>query len=183
MSTLTAKDHDAGPEVNYFVCTLGQAASINHRKPHSFRTVHEFLDAQARATPHSPAVAFPTVSGHQKNDAEWAHQVFSAFIAIGWVAPANQRLAYRDLQQISSVVARELHQLLSRESDGPTSRTVALLCPSSVDFLFTWLGLMCAGYAVLLIAYVPLSSGKGRGVDANARPQAAMSTIRYCSSM
>lgn len=32
--------------------------------------------------------------------------------------------------------------------------TVALLCPSSVDFLFIWLGLMRLGYSVLLIAYV-----------------------------
>ena len=30
--------------------------------------------------------------------------------------------------------------------------TVALLCPSSPLFLFAWLGLMRAGFAVLLIA-------------------------------
>lgn len=31
-------------------------------------------------------------------------------------------------------------------------RTIALLCPSSVDFLFTWLRLVRAGYSVLIIA-------------------------------
>ena len=75
-----AKDHDAGAEVNYFVCTLGQAAGINQKNPHSFQTISEFLDVQAQAVPHNPAVGFPTLSGQQKGEAEWNHQVFSASI-------------------------------------------------------------------------------------------------------
>lgn len=82
MSVATAKDHEATPEVNYFVCTLGQAASINHRHPHSFRTVNEFLDAQAQVIPHSPAVAFPTVPGQQKDETEWDYLVLSAFMKL-----------------------------------------------------------------------------------------------------
>lgn len=31
-------------------------------------------------------------------------------------------------------------------------QNIALLCPSSVDFLFTWLRLVRAGYSVLIIA-------------------------------
>lgn len=82
---------------------------------------------------------------------------------------SNPCLAFEALQQGSKFAAQQLQQLLSQESDGPNSRTVALLCPSSVDFLFTWLGLMYAGYSVLLIAYVLLLSQIGRGVDANSQ--------------
>lgn len=86
MSTATAKDHEASPEVNYFVCTLGQAASINHRNPHGFRTVNEFLDAQAQAIPNSPAVGFPTVPGQPKDKAEWDYLVLSAFVELDIVS-------------------------------------------------------------------------------------------------
>lgn len=86
MSSAAAKDHEASPEVNYFVCTLGQAASFNHRSPHSFRTVNGFLDAQAQAIPHSPAVGFPTLTGHQKDEAEWDYLVLSAFVELDIVS-------------------------------------------------------------------------------------------------
>ena len=76
-------DHETGPELTYFVCTLGQAASINQKNPHSFHTVDEFLDAQAQAVPGNPAVGFPIVSGQQKHEVEWIHQVFSASLELG----------------------------------------------------------------------------------------------------
>jgi len=58
-------------------------------------------------------------------------------------------IAYAQLRNGSILGEDEKHAL--RELAGATS-TIALLCPSSIDFLFTWLRLMRAGYSVLLIA-------------------------------
>ncbi len=63
---------------------------------------------------------------------------------------------YGDLKRGSVIISERLSQLLHglAPETSSLSRVVALLCPSSVDFLFTWLGLMRKGFSVLLIAYV-----------------------------
>ena len=58
--------------------------------------------------------------------------------------------AFDDLRRGSIAMGQALSVSLRR-----SRRTVALLCPSSIDFLFAWLGLMRMGHSVLLIAYVP----------------------------
>ncbi|KAK4118169.1 acetyl-CoA synthetase-like protein [Parathielavia appendiculata] len=47
-------------DLNYFTCTLGQAAQRKDENPasRSFRTVIELVDLQARDFPHSPALGF-----------------------------------------------------------------------------------------------------------------------------
>ena len=64
-------------DVNYFVCTLGQAAALNAKKPHSFKTVNEFIDHQARQYSTRPAVGFPVPPKNKKTDNEWSSVSYS----------------------------------------------------------------------------------------------------------
>ena len=66
--------------VNYFVCTLGQAAALNTEKPHAFKTINEFIDLQARQYPNRPAVGFPSPLKGKEKDKEWNHEVYSKWI-------------------------------------------------------------------------------------------------------
>ncbi|KAI4642096.1 putative NRPS-like protein biosynthetic cluster [Alternaria ventricosa] len=114
---------------NYFVCTLGQAAALN-TNPKSYRNISEFLSQQSQHHPLLPAVGFPIPRPNQR---EWDYRV----------------LSFADVDQGTNVFASRLTTCLG------TSRklaTVALLCHSSPEFLFTWLGLIRLGYSVLLIA-------------------------------
>lgn len=45
--------------LNYFTCTLGQAARWNADHPHPFSTVNDLIDAQAKELRQRPAVNFP----------------------------------------------------------------------------------------------------------------------------
>ncbi|KAL8847300.1 MAG: hypothetical protein Q9221_007645 [Calogaya cf. arnoldii] len=56
-------------DINYFVCTLGQAVAVNEKSPHGFETITDFLDRQAQIVPNAPAVGFPLPSGNK--DKEW----------------------------------------------------------------------------------------------------------------
>jgi hypothetical protein len=47
------------PDLNYFTCTLDEAAELNSRKPHQYETINEFIDFQALHNGTLPAVAFP----------------------------------------------------------------------------------------------------------------------------
>lgn len=125
-------------DLNYFVCTLGQAAALIADKPHSFRTVNEFIDHQAREHPTSPAVGFPIPPKDRGTDREWNYKVYTS----------------RNLQQFSITLGHRLleHGLLSPPRPVPSHGSVAFLCPSSIDFLIGWLALMRLGYSVLLIA-------------------------------
>lgn len=64
-------------ETTYFTCTLGQAAEINARNPHSFKTVNDFLDWQAEQTPQVEAVGFPIPTDSGK---AWEQRVLSSFM-------------------------------------------------------------------------------------------------------
>ena len=58
-------------DLNYFVCTLGQA---NNGYPQPFKTINDFVDHQARQFPNRPAVAFPIP---QENGGEqWGQTVY-----------------------------------------------------------------------------------------------------------
>ncbi|KAH7077084.1 male sterility protein-domain-containing protein [Paraphoma chrysanthemicola] len=112
---------------NYFVCTLGQASALSTKAKHS-GTVNHFLDTQAQHHTLLPAVGFPI----PQNDQElWKYKV----------------LTFDDVYRGTNVFAQRLSSTL-----GALGQTVALLCHSSPEFLFTWLGLMRLGRSVLLIA-------------------------------
>jgi acyl-coenzyme A synthetase/AMP-(fatty) acid ligase len=112
---------------NYFVCTLGQASALPS-KAKQYRTISEFVNLQAQHHAFLPAVGFPIPQ--QSSDA-WKYKVFS----------------FGEIHQGTNVFADRLSGALEVPGD-----TVALLCHSSPEFLFTWLGLMRLGRSVLLIA-------------------------------
>ncbi|RMZ73935.1 nonribosomal peptide synthetase [Pyrenophora seminiperda CCB06] len=116
---------------NYFVCTLGQAAALN-TSPKSYRNISDFISHQARHHPLLPAVGFPIPRPDQQ---EWAYKI----------------LTFADVDTGTHVFASRLFSSCGPSPYG-SPQTVALLCHSSPEFLFTWLGLIRLGYAVLLIA-------------------------------
>ncbi|CAN9450869.1 unnamed protein product [Alternaria alternata] len=114
---------------NYFVCTLGQAAALN-TNPKPYRNISDFLSQQSQHHPLLPAVGFPIPRTGQQN---WDYRV----------------LTFADVDQGTNVFASRLAKSLGISGK---AETVALLCHSSPEFLFTWLGLIRLGYSVLLIA-------------------------------
>ncbi|PVH75981.1 acetyl-CoA synthetase-like protein [Cadophora sp. DSE1049] len=90
--------------------------------PCDYDTVNTLLELQASHHPNSPAVAFPILKGSR-------YQIFT----------------FRQLYEGS------LKSAACLPLDGERG-CVGLLCASSVNFLFAWLGLIRAGYSVLLIA-------------------------------
>lgn len=114
---------------NHFVCTLGQAASLNSKsKP--YRTISEFISQQSQNHPLLPAVGFPLP---QSGQSQWSYKV----------------LTFADVDQGTNAFALRLSNILGAPRK---PETIALLCHSSPEFLFTWLGLMRLGHSVLLIA-------------------------------
>jgi acyl-coenzyme A synthetase/AMP-(fatty) acid ligase len=114
---------------NYFVCTLGQAAALNSN-PKPYRNISEFISQQSQHHPLLPAVGFPIPQPDQK---EWDYRV----------------LTFANVEQGTNVFALRLSNALSSPRK---PETVALLCHSSPEFLFTWLALIRLGHSVLLIA-------------------------------
>lgn len=49
----------ADTRLNYFTCTLGEAATWNADHPHPFHTVNHLIDEQAEDLRQRPAVNFP----------------------------------------------------------------------------------------------------------------------------
>ncbi|KAL2424259.1 Carboxylic acid reductase [Exophiala dermatitidis] len=114
---------------NYFTCTLGEA--IHYQQGKAYQTINEFIEYKAGQTPDLPAIGF-VVPGQASSGQPWKTQI----------------LSFKDVRNGSRVVA----QALSRTINAEPGQTVALLCPSSASFLFTWLGLIRLGHPVLLIA-------------------------------
>ena len=80
--------------------------------------------------------------------------------------------AFADLRQKSIDKAWLIHANIKDESNAP--KNAALLCSSSEDFLFAWLGLMRLGYSVLLIAYDNRHGGDLLKLIQTARVQSTM---------
>ena len=135
---------------NYFVCTLGEAID----KSSVFKdleTVNDFIDQQAKAYPKTHVVGFPTP---KEQEQKWGFELFSKLRSKELRGPfANVHPAFQELRNGSMLAAEELTRVLAKGDSTSNSKCIALLCPSSIDFLFAWLGLMRAGSSVLLIAY------------------------------
>ena len=67
-------------DLNYFVCTLGQAASIKAKNHRPFMQVNDFVDRQARYFPNHPAVGFPTRYPNGEWDFVIISECFSPFM-------------------------------------------------------------------------------------------------------
>lgn len=113
----------------YFTCTLGQA--VLYRTADKFTNINDFIQDTADTVPHAPAVGFCHPAGPDVSE-QWGHTV----------------LSFAEVLQGSYATA----QIISERISIPERETVALLCPSTVEFLFTWLALMRLGHPVLLIA-------------------------------
>ncbi|PSK55212.1 hypothetical protein B9Z65_2601 [Elsinoe australis] len=118
---------------SYFTCTLGQATSLGLTNP-DFKNISQLIDDQAEKIPDQPAVGFAIPPAGSSNSQSWSYQIHS----------------FRSLSRKSIALAVRLNA--SFKEQFADSKTVALLCPSTPEFLFTWLALMRLGYAVLLIA-------------------------------
>jgi hypothetical protein len=68
---------ECDPPVNYFTCTLGEAADINTQNspPKRLETIDGFLSHRATQNPELPATAFPVPS----EDKVWSYEIFSKF--------------------------------------------------------------------------------------------------------
>ena len=111
---------------NYFTCTLGEAAP--YRK--DFTNINDFIQSQARDYPDLPAVGFCQPGSNASGP--WSYEV----------------LSFAQVLKGSCGAAEFLYE----HTNIPERSTVALLCPSTITFLITWLALMRLGHPVLLIA-------------------------------
>lgn len=116
-------------DINYFICTLGEAAQDSFRRP--FEDVNQLLRTQANEHPNSPAIGFYVVSG------ENSKKSFSANI-----------LTFKDVRDGVSLTA----DLISQSIKASPGETIGLLSSSSPEFLFVWLGCIWLGHPVVLIA-------------------------------
>ncbi|KKY31864.1 putative l-aminoadipate-semialdehyde dehydrogenase [Diaporthe ampelina] len=121
--------------LNYFTCTLGEAATWNADHPHPFHTVNHLIDEQAEDLRQRPAVNFPG----------------GCFAEDGRVIKSD--FTYRELRAYSLATAARLRRRL-QVSDRNASGTAGLLCSSTPEFILTWLGLMRLGISVMLLAYL-----------------------------
>lgn len=130
------------PILNYFTCTLGQAAQLS---PSTFSTANKLIDKQAEAHGEDLACGFITP---RNGDQEWGCDLLSTCSRDTQKHHLLIPAAYEDLRKASIAAAAELGPVITNGS----VTCVAFLCASSSDFLFTWLGLMRAGFSILLIA-------------------------------
>lgn len=66
-----------GSAYNHFVCTLDRAAILNAERPHSFKTVNDFIHHQSCKQPTRPAVGFPVPPKDKGSDQQWKYTVYS----------------------------------------------------------------------------------------------------------
>ncbi len=128
------------PSPNYFTCTLGQAATLACTEPD--QRIPEFLEEKSRNHPDLPAVGFYLPPKSTDNDV-WDYRI----------------ITFRQLHNGISAIAETFKLLLS---DIESSHTIALLCPSSAEFLFSWLVLVQLGHPALLIAPQCMPSAIGQ---------------------
>ena len=115
-------------ELNYFTCTLGEAARHGLTNP-PFENINSFFDHQAIHVPENPAAGFFVPA---KDGSAWATKIYN----------------FRQIHDISNTLAT----ILENDQDILDAETVALLCPSSEEFMFVWLALIRLDKAVLLLA-------------------------------
>lgn len=149
-------------DVNYFTCTLGQAALLA-TNPNS-KTITEFIKEQATRLPDVFAAGFYDTGAGDR--AAWTSRVLTfSDIHRGSCVVAERLSSTRSDASISKSISKGINETTRRFNirtaraskvagtiSPPKCQTVALLCPSTADFLFVWLALMRLGHPVLLLA-------------------------------
>lgn len=115
----------------YFTCTLGQASDLGLTDK-SFQNINCFIEARAKSAPNDPAVGFAIPSASETE--AWSSSTWT----------------FAEVFQGSRTIANVIYKKHGKQLG--QSRTVALICPSTPEFLFIWLALMRLGHAVLLVA-------------------------------
>ncbi|CAN8104298.1 unnamed protein product [Discula destructiva] len=125
----------ADPQTNldYFTCTLGEAARWNQEHPHPFKTVSHLIDEQAEELRQRPAVTFPGGCPGENGRA------------------MKSDFTYRELRTYSIAASARLRRRL-QVSTRVGSGTAGLLCSSTPEFILAWLGLIRLGMSVMLLA-------------------------------
>lgn len=140
-----------GTSLNYFTCTLGEAARWNAEHPHPFYTVNDLIDEQAEEFRQRTAL---NVASDHTEDGKEAKSGESSLCHYT-CSPIEQTtdFTYRELRDFSLAAAARLRRRLQGASLAG-SGTVGLLCSSTIEFILTWLGLMRLGVPVMLLTYV-----------------------------
>ncbi|KAK8087449.1 male sterility protein-domain-containing protein [Apiospora phragmitis] len=144
-------------DLNYFTCTLGQAAlwkkKQSTQQPIEYSTVLELIDSQGQDIPDAPAIGFANFSddgergsGESEEASASLHQPSSQHV------PSPRQVTFRELKEHSLMAATVLGACLGHSRTHEAKGTVGLMCASSLDFVFTWLGLMRLGYTPFLLA-------------------------------
>lgn len=68
-------------DLNYFVCTLDQAARVKNAYSPKWPTVNDFIDQRAITSPTLPAFGFPVpLKDQEENPTEWGFAVHCEFL-------------------------------------------------------------------------------------------------------
>ena len=138
----------------YLTCTASQAQEFNAAHAHGFRSLNELLEVRAKTHGDTCIASFPE---QDLGTSEWTPLNFSMLLCLGCPPQVNGRiiLAYASLLTASNTAAVYYEtdtSLTRREREGKGDRIVALLSPSSADFLVTLFATLRLGYGVLLLA-------------------------------
>ncbi|KAK6845760.1 male sterility protein-domain-containing protein [Apiospora arundinis] len=143
-------------DLNYFTCTLGEAAlwkkSPSTPKPNEYQTVLELIDDQGRDIPDEPAIGFADFSHGRGVAAQNGETPATPIHGSVQAAAGPQIVTFRELKQSSHAAATTLSECLGCSRKHEAKGVIGLMCASSLDFVFTWLGLMRLGYTVFLLA-------------------------------
>ncbi|KAK8038528.1 L-aminoadipate-semialdehyde dehydrogenase [Apiospora rasikravindrae] len=134
-------------DLNYFTCTLGQAAlwkkQQSTQQPNEFATVLGLIDDQGRDIPDEPAIGFADFSEDRERGGAQSGETSVSL---------RLQVTFRELKDLSHAASETLADCLRQSLDHEARGTVGLMCASSLNFVFTWLGLMRLGYKVFLLA-------------------------------
>ncbi|KAI2606651.1 acetyl-CoA synthetase-like protein [Hypoxylon sp. NC1633] len=123
--------------INYFTCTLGEAAylrELGDKRGHSFKSVLKVIDEQAKRLPGHPALGFADHTLKTERES------------------FPDQVTFSELCISSKIAAAILADVLYPHIEHGKTPTVGVLCASSLDFILTWLGLLRLGYSAFLLA-------------------------------
>ncbi|KAI1337549.1 hypothetical protein F5Y15DRAFT_147572 [Xylariaceae sp. FL0016] len=140
------------PGLNYFTCTLGQAALSKKQagqSSESFKSVIDLIETQAELVPDAPALGFAFTSKKERHTHKRGR---SLLIDDDGIVAIPDQLSFSELNDLSKIAATILKEALPISQNDESSRSIGLVCCSSLSFVLTWLGLMRLGYKTFLLA-------------------------------
>ncbi|OCF34514.1 hypothetical protein I316_03555 [Kwoniella heveanensis BCC8398] len=120
--------------ISYLVSTAGHAQHQNECHPHHITSILQLIQEGSQELGDEKVVGFTSLS-EGGSDGAWT----------------CLRLSFRELLALSGKLVPQLNKDgLEPPTDG--KNVVSLLCPTGLDFLLAWIGLMRMGYGVVFIA-------------------------------